>query len=316
MLARFQLIERLALVAPLGMRFHDAASGVFVGEGLNVSVHSQGSSANKMRAYANRTGVYVLQHAPGLLDFERGSGDADFWRNAPPQKTFVVEVFDEERRFQPFRFTTGLPARGVLNWAQPFGASPVSAGGSIPLYSSPVRHVPAGMAAIRADLWDTSLDAPAAWAVLEAYQAGQLLARGMADDEGRIALIFPYPAPRPFGDSSPPGAVSSPPAAKGPPLTEQVWIITLRAMYSPSRPVASPPEPFATEPALPDLYDALTQPDARLWADGARTQPLTEISLNYGREKILKSQDEGVPVIPSPPPPSTRQSVLFITPAG
>jgi hypothetical protein len=309
MTSRFQLIERLTLVAPLGVRFHDTASGVFVGDGLEVSVYRAGAPANRASARANRTGVYVLHHAPGLLDFERGAGDADFWRSAPPPQPFVVEVEDGQRRFQPFRFTAGLPARGILEWARPFGTSPPSAGGSIPLYSSPVRPVPAGMAVLRAELWDASLDAPAAWAVLEAYLEGQLLARGVADEEGRIALIFPYPTPRPFGESSPPGAVSSPPAAKGPPLTEQVWPLTVRAMYAPRRPATSPPEPFATEPALPDLHETLAQPPAQLWADGARTRPLGEISLQYGRELVLKSRDD------MPSPPSTQPSVLFITPA-
>ena len=311
-------LDRLTQVAPLGLRFRDVVSGAFVGEGLNVRVYPLGRSTASVAAIANRKGVYVLHHAAGLRALEAGAGNREFWDHLPPRKSFVIEVSDQQRRFQPFHFLEQLPIEGIYKWTGVAPASPpasppalAAAPTSIPLYSSPVRSVPAGMAVLRAELWDAAQDTPAAWAVIEGYLDDQLIVRGIADEQGRIALIFPYPAPRSFAVSSPPvSPVSSPPAATGPALTEQVWSIRLLAKYTAVRPVSSPPDPFEIKPELPDLRFTLSQPPATLWSDAAITKPLVEVSLRYGRELTLKSE----PTTTSPPLP-VRQSVLFISPA-
>ena len=301
-------LDRLTMVAPLGLRFSDFASGTFVGDGLDVQVYPSGSPTTRVAALANRKGVYVLHHAPGLRELEHGEGDQTYWDTLPPAKNFVIEVNDSQRRFQPFQFTASLPAKGIYKWID-VPSSPLDAGESIPLYSSPVRSVPAGMAVLRADLWDESRDAAAAWAVLEASMNGKLIARGIADAEGRIALIFPYPAPKAFSISSPPGSpLSSPPGGSGLALTDQAWPIQLRALYTPERPVPSPPNSFENESELPELRFTLSQPEATIWANAERTEPLLEASLHYGQEKVLRSE--------ASPPSQLRQSVLFITPAG
>lgn len=303
-----QVLESLTIVAPIGLRFRDAVTGSFVGDGLNVALYEPGKPANKVQAFANQSGVYVIHHAPRLRSFEHGKGDADFWDNLSSKKSFVIAVTDVERRFQPFQIAAELPARGFFNWVSPLGASPPDAVPSIPLFSSPVRSVPGGMAVLRADLWDAAGNVPAAWAVLEAYTNNRLAVRGIADDRGRIALIFPHPAPRPFAISSPP--VSSPPGPTGPPLTAQVWPITFRALYEPLAPLPLLPGELGPEPQLPDLRVMLSQREAALWADTERTEPLGEVALSYGRELILKSR----PSISLSPP--AQQSLLFITPAG
>lgn len=308
MTPNLQILESLTIVAPLGLRFRDVATGYFVGDGLSVALYQPGKPAGKVQAFANRSGVYVIHHAPGLRAFEQGKGDADFWNNAPPRKNFVVAVTDAEHRFQPFQFTAALPVRGFFNFVSPTVGSPPDMVASIPLFSSPARSVPGGMAVLRADLWDSGGDMPAACAVLEAYIDDRLAARGLADDQGRIALIFPHPAPRPFAISSPP--INSPPETTGPPLTTQVWPISLRALYEPASPLPLLPGEFGPEPQLPDLQVMLSQREATLWADTERTEPLGEIGLSYGRELIVKSR----PSISLSPP--ARQSVLFITPAG
>ena len=308
-------LDRLTQVAPLGLRFRDVVSGTLVGDGLNVRVYPLGRSMASVPAIANRKGVYVVHHAPGLRTLEGGEGDRKFWDNLPPRKTFVIEVSDEQRRFQPFHFTAQLPLEGIYKW---IGAAPASPPASIPppptsipLYSSPVRSVPSGMAVLRADLWDASQDAPAAWAVIEGYLDDQLIVRGIADEAGRIALIFPYPAPRSFSVTSPPASsVTSPPQITGPALTDQVWPIRLRAKFTSVRPVSSPPDTREPKPELPDLRFTLSQPPATIWTNAALTRPLIEVSLRYGRELILKSE----PTTTSPPLP-VRQSVLFISPA-
>lgn len=310
MIPTTQVLERLTIVAPLGLRFHDVVTDSFVGDGLNVSVYEANRPVRKVQAFANGSGVYIIHHAPGLREFENGNGDSDFWNGLPPGKSFVVAVTDDARRFQPFQFAADLPTRGLFNWVGPHSGSPPGTFPSIPLYSSPVRNVPAGMAVVRADLWDAGSDVPAAWAVLEAYTNNQLAARGIADEQGRIALIFPQPAPLPFAISSPVGSpLSSPPTATGPPLTDQIWSISLRSMYGPIGPLPLLPGEHGPEPQLPDLRAMLSQPEATLWADTERTEPLDEVSLTFGRELILKSR----PSISLSPP--ARQSVLFITPA-
>jgi hypothetical protein len=313
MIPQILQLDRLTMVAPLGLRFCDLASGTLIGDGLDVQVYASGNPTTKVPAVVNRRGVYVVHHAPGLRDQERGEGDDAFWQNVTT-RNFVIEVNDGERRFQPFQFTDHLPVKGVYKWIGPLSSSPLglppTPNESIPLYSSPVRSVPAGMAVVRADLWDATNDAAASWAVLEASLNDQIIAAGIADEQGRIALIFPYPAPRPFAISSPPASpVGSPPFASSLPLAEQFWPIRLRAFYTPVRPVASPPNPFPTKPELPELRFTLSQPEATLWANAALSEPLPEKSLQYGRELVLQSQAA------TSPPSQARQSVLFITPA-
>lgn len=296
------------MVAPLGLRFHDVATGAIIASGLSVTIYPANNSARRVEAFVNRSGTYVLQHAPGLRAFEGGAGDEDFWTHLPPPQSFIVEVVDRERRFQPFLFEAELPAaRGLFQWLPPFEPSPPSppsAAKSVPLYSAPARALDSGMAVVRADLWNPQGNGPAAWAVLEARLGGVLQARGISDARGSIALIFPYPKPTDAPLNSP---VESPPVNKNVPLLEQTWELTLSAGYVP----AAPP---ATKPAsLPDLRATLEQlgaPPAKLWTDFANEEELAGVTLKYGQELILKSQDS---ITVSPPAP---QSVLFITPAG
>ncbi len=308
----FITLDRLTMVAPLGLRFHDSSSGALVGDGLSVWAYPTGKPSTKREAIGNRKGVYVLHHGYGLREREHGDGTAAYWQNpVPPNKDFVIEVTDQQRRFQPFQFTASLPFEGIFRFDSAL-ESPLGARTTVPLFSSPVRSVPSGMAAIRADLWDTSLDAPAAWAMLEAFTGSKFLGRGIADDQGRIALIFPFPTPISFAPASPPGSPpGSPPVATSPPLTEQVWPLELRAFYTPERPLSSPPDFLGDAGvALPDLRFTLSQPPATMWADAEQTEILQETNLRFGRELILKSR----PSLTSPPT-QTRDSVLFITPA-
>lgn len=295
------------MVAPLGLRFHDVATGASVGSGLVVTVYPANNSERRVEAFVNRSGTYVLHHAPGMRAFEQGAGDDDFWNHPPPSQPFIIEVVDRERRFQPFLFEAELPAaRGLFQWLPPFEPSPPSppsATKSVPLYSAPARALDSGMAVIRADLWNPQASAPAAWAVVEARLGGELQARGISDERGSLALIFPYPKPTDSPLSSP---VESPPVNKNVPLLEQTWELTLAAGYVP----ASAPAKTASLPDLRATLDQLNAPPAKLWTDFAGHEELGSVMLRYGQELILKSQDS---ITVSPPAP---QSVLFITPAG
>ena len=306
----FITLDRLTMVAPLGLRFHDATTGALVDDGLTIWAYPVGRPTAKQPAIVNRKGVYVLHHGYGLRERENGDGSRSYWDHPdPPNKDFVIEVTDLQRRFQPFQFTASLPFEGIFKWLD----SPLSTRTTVPLFPAPTQSVASGMAVIRADLWDTSIDAPAAWAVIEAFTAGKFLGRGIADDMGRIAVIFAFPSPLSFGLASPPGSpLGSPPIATSPPLTEQVWPLELRGFYT-GRAILSPPDWIdAVRTPLPDLRFTLSQPAATLWADADQTEIL-ETNLRFGRELILKSR----PSPSSPPSPlsQTRDSVLFITPA-
>jgi hypothetical protein len=165
---------------------------------------------------------------------------------------------------------------------------------ALPLYSSPTRPVSGGMAVLRASLWDAAADAPASWAVLEARVNGQPTARGYADAEGRVALVFPYPEPPPFAPQEPPQPAT--------PFTRQEWPVAVFASYRPQVPA----------PRLPDLKATLAQPRATLWADAARSTPLTKVTLRSGRQLVVRSYEASTDAAPEGRP----LPVLFITPAG
>ena len=289
-----QVIERVTRVAPLGVRFWDVVSGSVIADGLSVTAYPPANPALRVPAFTNRSGVFVVQNLPGLRAIENGTGDTNFWANLPPTRPFVIEVIDNYRRFQPFVFTADLPVRGLFTWTCGPDSSPLnSAAAMVPLYSSPARSVTGGMAVLRADLWDLAANAPASWALLTVSTAGQPLASGFADFYGRIALIFPYPAPLDFADADP---LDSPPGDVELPLTEQQWSVQLQAAYTPLSPV----------PSIPDLCTTLTQSEASLWVDSTLTQPLTGATLTFGQELIVRSQDAGG---------LTPPSVLLITSA-
>lgn len=169
---------------------------------------------------------------------------------------------------------------------------------AVPLYSAPTRTPAPGMAVIRAELWNPLADggrgAPAAHALLEAKVAGLRTLRGVADADGRLALLFPYPEPAPVPDGQ--GGTLPPPA-----YTNQSWEVTLRAFHAPQ----DEARPFA------DLDAVLRQPAATLWADEARAAPLTKETLRYGQQLVVRSKrtTTSAPLDPTPLP------VLLITPA-
>jgi hypothetical protein len=138
------------------------------------------------------------------------------------------------------------------------------------------------------------LEAPAAWAVVEARGPGQPWSRGVADAAGRLALIFPYPEPVPGPPLSP---IGSPLAGTGGALWEQEWEVEVQAFYTPQAPV----------PPVPDLCTVLSQAPASLWADEDQGTPLTGAILRYGQDLILRSEGGS---------PRAPLSILFITSAG
>ena len=304
----FTIIEKLPLVAPLGLCFHDAATGERVIDGLSVSVYPITKCVRKKRtaAFPNRSGVYVVQKADSLKEFTRGAGDSDFWSKNQPQKSFIAEVYDNLSRFQPFRFILKLPVKGIYQWENIPPLSPNKNLSSIPLYSAPSRAVLGGMSVIRAELRETEEKA-ASYAVLEARFNANLIARGVADRDGRIVLMFPSLAP-------PNNPLSSPPNATRVSLADQKWNIDLTLKYEPKIFQASPPSTETEVEDLPDLRLVLAQKSGKLWANAEKTENLTTAVLQNGRELILRSRAKPI-LSPSPPAETVLSSYLFVSPA-
>ena len=308
------VIATLSRTAPLGLRFWDEATGRVVGDGLIVTAYTPDSPLRRIEARVNRSGVYVLSGLPGLSKVEFGTGDDKFWKELPAKGTFNIEVIDSWQRFVPFLLTVEAPVKRVVTSPFAAEASPPATSRGIPLYSTASRSVPAAMAVLRAELREWSAGGnhegePARWAVLEARSEGRLIARGVADDKGSVALLFAYPAPVTHPLGSPPAI--SPPGAEGPALRDQQWPIELSASFdrlNPSPPFLNwPYPPYPRWPALPDLADVLTQSPATLWSDSERTEVLTEAVLSFGRELIVGSIDRTT---------DRARSVLFISAAG
>jgi len=268
--------DRVTVVAPLGLRFWDAVSESVVGESLIVYASSTDVPPRRIRAFMNPSGIHVFRDLPGLREFENGTGGAAFWAEHPPRHEFIIEVEDRMRQFQPFSFRVRLPVRDVLLWECDSSRSPSTPVAAVPLFSTPNRAVPGGFAVIRAELWDAVTESPAAGAMLEAVLPASSPVRGLADREGRVAVIFPYPEPPPETFASPP---ASPPHGAGMSMFSQAWDVELRAYYAPRLPT----------PAIPDLCDALMQPEATLRAESTSTQSLGTQVLHFGRELIIRS---------------------------
>ncbi len=280
-----QILDRVTRVTPLGLRFWDAATNTCVGSGLRVTAYPADQPLQRAQAISNRLGTYLLQNLPGLRQVEHGLGDADFWRD-PPTRSFVIEVVDSERRFQPFQFNAKAPSRNLFEvdclTASPPTSPPGASVAVVPMHSAPTRPLPSGMAVIRAEL-RTPADAPAAWAVMEARFDGELMARSFADEAGRIALMFPYPEPpTPLPDVSP----VSPPLGERSPLTSQRWPIELSARYSST----------ATVPKIPDLCQVLAQASAQLIGALPAT-PLSEVSIEFGKELVARTTAKSTLII-------------------
>ena len=279
MVASFTRIEKFSVVAPLGLRFWDEVTGKVIGDGLNVEAYPASQPHRRVTAFVNHSSVYILRNLPGLKSLEKGLQEQEFLEGSLPKRPFVIEVEDLEGRFQPFQFTVQAPVRGIYVGKDLLAESPPHDPLGIALFSTAARSVPAAMAVVRADLLDTQSRAPAAWAMLEARLDGALLARGLADEQGRVSLIFPYPDLQSSVLISPPDAALVSPPFAGPSLKEQRWLIELKAFYQPQTEV----------PIKPDLHSVLTQPPATLWKQENAAQ-LEVATLTFGRELILKSE--------------------------
>jgi len=282
------VIERVAITSPLGVRFLDAATNKFVEDSLIVEAYAPANPDRRIPAVRTPGDIYAFHDLPGLREFQYGVNDERRWSAPPPTRAFVVEVHDPAGRFLPCRFTAQAPHRELFELT-PSGSPPVAPAGAVPLFSQASRSVPPGFAVLRAELAtaDGARRQPAAWTLAEVsipMTRRTIMARGLADSMGRLALFFPWPEPSNIAVGSP---LPSPPQLLG----DQSWTVHFRAW----RDVASPPAQPSPDD-LPDLgpvLGLLGQPPAGVWEDLSPLVPFTEAALIFGRELLVPARGLG-----------------------
>lgn len=278
-------LEDITRVTPLGLRFWDDVTGQVISEGLEIVAYSRSNPERRIPATTNRAGVFILQNLPGLNDSETGSGDESYWSNPPIKRKFLIELNDTQRRFLPYQFEVELPHKGLFDLHCISALSPPETSGFLPLFSSPSRGVPGAMAVFRAQLWDMVLNVNAAWARVEISSAGLAPKVGLADEKGRVAIIFPYPPP--IGPR-----IGSPPH-NGMSLFDQTWELQIQAFYDSKK--------EDNIPTIPDLCQVFQQNSATLIKSISPETPLTQVMLEYGKELVVKTEG---------------QSELYLIPTG
>ncbi len=278
-------LELLTIISPLGIRFRDSLTGTFVDDGLSVIAYPESDPLSRTIAFANRKGVFVFRDLPGLQEVvrqtpapdssEHPTADESFWTKNTEVRRMVVEVQDERKRYHPFEVSIDVPNKGFFRWAFDTEVSPLSADAWVPLFSTPSRIAPAGMAVIRAELLDSVTGKPAAWALVEAIMGGSVKCRGLSGTDGQLVLMLPYPEPKNASILSP---VESPLSGERTPLLSEGWEVSFGAYYSPLSPM----------PTIRDLDEVASQSRAMLLTELSPPTELGARTLNFGKELILK----------------------------
>ena len=275
--------ERVSLTCPLGLRFLDVATNAFVNADVaiealqreSLGLHAEAWPVNaprqKKTGIVTPSGVLAFHGLPGFREFEN-SGQDDLWNSSHRARDFQIEVSDKLGRFLPCTFIISAPQEGLALFAED-GSPPWIEAGAVPLFSAASRSLPAGLAVVRAELHELATGKPAAWALMEAsYSSGgsRRTARGLADDKGRVLLIFAYPeGQRRAFNHSPPGS------SRG--LSEQEWALDFAVFHQ----AVNDPEEAA------DYGRRLTQPPATAWRELSPVTLLSGETLRFGRELNL-----------------------------
>lgn len=277
-----KILDSPTRVTPFGARFWDAATRRFIADGLRLKAYRAGETRTRaVEGFVNPSGVHLLAGLPGLRNLENGRGDAAYWAQvshptSPSRPPYRIEMTDTSGRFLPYWFNADLPKRGLyrspaLPTTSPTTSPPGAGAEYLPLFSAPARKVPAALAVVRAQLRVAGTTQPAAWALVHAYWRGERICTGLADREGRVALLFAYPEPVPkhLQRASPPQEFS-----------EGTWDIDLQAHYTPR---AGP------APEIENLETILAQePRPLLEADGLIAM-LPQQRLTLGAELVAHS---------------------------
>lgn len=274
-------LESLEVFSPLGIRYWDPVLDQQVKDSLLVSAwpSSKSGISNTRAVDANRSrsGIYAFSHLPGITSQVALPSD---------RKDFVVFTRDLRERYLSTAFCVKLP----LDYLGIYPQNPLPSGGQpkgVLLVSSPTRKVPPSMAAVYGSLWDAHEDRPAAHARVLVSLDNNACWNGVADERGRVAVVFPYP-------DLPTEFASSPSLSGAGNALLDGWTIKVEVFYEPSRvrrlSVPERPEQLRKQQPV-DIATVLDQQKAEIWLsrspleieDSYRTQ------LRFGHEVVLRT---------------------------
>lgn len=248
-----RIMERVSRHCALGIRFWDIAGATSTVDGLEVELFPRANPQARSALLPNRGGVYVAHTVPSLREFEYSNEAPEvLWATA--LRPYRVKVNDPKSRFLPIEFDADLPARGLFSWLAPWmsppqpivlpteeGSPPPWLLERVPLFSAPSRPVPEPLAVVYAQLREFGSARDAAWSLLGVSIDGRTRGLGLADAQGRVAVMFPYPEP-------PRMFLASPPEARN----DFSWELALTAFWSSASPAPA-------VPAFADLGTVLAQ---------------------------------------------------------
>ena len=196
-----RVLERSVVFTPLGIRFLDVATGALVRHGLEVTawpldpglpVDGAYTVRGKGReAFVTPKGIHAFRDLPGMRDLEYPADGSTLSDEPEARHPFLIRVVDTRGRFLPVAFVESLPRLRI--YAGPGRSGTPRDGKGFYLFSAPARRSMPGYAAVRAVLRDVDTGKRASHALIEIEGAGKTTKRGLADEDGAVAVFFPYP---------------------------------------------------------------------------------------------------------------------------
>lgn len=283
---RFVQLETVLRRAPLGLRFRDLAHGAPVTDGLLVTARPLGATGPGRTAVRSPiSGIYGFRTLPGLYGYTSGEQPATDWcsppAGSPPADltdlealralleaesdgapaNFVVAVVDQQGRFLPQTLRLCLPRTRLV---------------AAPLFSTPARPAPPGLAVLRGELRTRLDDNPAGWALVTASPDGVSSAVAISDARGMFMLLLPYPPPLtpPIGS---PGGISEP-----------AWNLTIQVFYQPGQ------QHFVPGFDPPDIRSILGQAAATVYDVAGPTGggPTLQRTVRFGRPLVVTTHGQ------------------------
>ena len=134
--------------------------------------------------------------------------------------------------------------------------------------------MPEPLAVVYAQMREIGVGRAAAWSLLAANIDGMPAGLGMADGQGRVAVMFPYPEP-------PRAPLSSPPEAR----SDFRWLVDLTAFCTPASPTVAAPD-------IPDLADVLGQLASPCTVIDSMSSPAVPRRLDYRVPMTAKTEGQ------------------------
>jgi hypothetical protein len=266
-------MERLIIRTPLGIRFWDHGANEAVRDYLNVTAWPKEGGSSSRQAIRNPSGIYSFHGLPGLRDWEYPCGDEKSGDASFVGKKFIIKIEDPKNQF--------IPVAAIVEAPQPNDripndmlCSPPECDKGFRLFSAPTRAAKFHLAAVRAYLWDAHRGTEAAHGMLK-IGIGTATWTGIADEKGKVAVMFPYPMELRALDISPPSSRI--------PLHEQSWNISVRVFYGGAD---MTPLPIAE---LPNLANIMAQTQASIYKTMTTSFDQLHETLTLGQQLVLRT---------------------------